>query len=55
MGFNQGVGTKSQTSAPPVWDPNSLVAKLAYNKYYGIPNYPTEEEKWGALAEALNT
>ena len=48
-GFNQGAGSKSQTSAPPEWDPNSLVAKLEYWDYYNIP----EEKRHPTIGEAM--
>jgi len=48
-GFNQGAGNKSQTSAPPVWDPNSLVSKLKYWDYYNIP----EEKRYPSIGDAI--
>jgi len=49
LGFKEGAGNTSQASAPPIWDPYSLVSKLAYWNYYNIP----EEKRYPTIGEAI--
>ena len=49
LGFSQAAGNNTQTAAAPVWDPNSLVSKLAYWDYYNIP----EEKRYPTIGEAI--
>ena len=48
VNFKQAAGNKPQATAAPVWDPNSLVSKLAYWDYYNIP----EEKRYPSIGDA---